>query len=264
MVTIMMGNPDYLSNVTVVIPSFNEEYYIKDIIKHIKAFGLNNIILVNDGSTDDTIEKAKEIDKNIIVIENLHHYGRIKTRLSGLYAVKTEYALILEAPHSIERYDSRYLLNFIKFGIEGNHSLLLPEKDSFRRKETILNFFKPKISSVLKKQYGITLSEPLLDCALIGPSLLEELKKGTLGNDFIMLELIRVATRNYLKIGTYDLGPFVLVQYHHSLLNSIRKNYQLYNYLRIAFPTTRIQNIKDQVIVAIIVFILLRFIETIF
>ncbi|WP_094226959.1 glycosyltransferase [Methanolobus psychrotolerans] len=255
---------DLSSNVTVILPCFNEETYIKGIINSIHSFGLNNIILINDGSADNTTKKAKEADKNIVVIEISNNYGHTKTLLSGMYAVKTEYALIPEYSHNIERYDKRYLLNFIRFGIEGRHSLLLPEKDPFLRKKTIYDFFNPKISSFLRKKYGVILLEPRLDCVLVGPSLLEKIKMGTLGNEFIMLELIRIAARDNLKIGTYNLGPFVPFQYRHSLLDSFRENYQVYNYLRIAFPTTRVQNIKDQIIVAIVIFLLLRIIETIF
>ena len=43
----------------IVIPAFNEEGVIQDVIQEIQAAGYENIIVVDDGSSDKTQEKAK-------------------------------------------------------------------------------------------------------------------------------------------------------------------------------------------------------------
>lgn len=44
----------------IVIPAYNEEKVIKNVIREIREAGYENIIIVDDGSYDDTFEKARE------------------------------------------------------------------------------------------------------------------------------------------------------------------------------------------------------------
>jgi len=45
----------------IVIPAFNEASVIQDVIQEVQSAGYANIIVVDDGSTDDTQSKASEI-----------------------------------------------------------------------------------------------------------------------------------------------------------------------------------------------------------
>ena len=55
--------------ISVVIPLYNEEFSIKDVVDRIPNHRLLEIIIVDDGSTDNSVKKIKEIkDKNIKII----------------------------------------------------------------------------------------------------------------------------------------------------------------------------------------------------
>lgn len=54
-----MTTPSGVSNVWILIPAFNEERVIADVITEIRQAGYNNILIVDDGSRDHTYEVAK-------------------------------------------------------------------------------------------------------------------------------------------------------------------------------------------------------------
>jgi len=246
-----MENPTFLSDVSVVLPCYNEEKSIQDTIKFLQDLGIINILIVNDGSLDNTREKA--IEKNATVINNSYNYGYGTSLITGLYSVNTKYVFISNK----FRFDRKSFFDFIKFGINGNHSLLLSEKQY----EPIYDILIPNIAPALKKKYNVLIPEPSLDCAFIGTPLLEKIKDDTLGKEHIILELIRVASNNNLKIGTYDLKSDSNFNKIKSIKYLLFMRHYLCSYLKIAFPDSRIQNIKDQVIVAVIVYAVLRVFE---
>lgn len=45
----------------IVIPAYNEETVIRDVIREIQNAGYQNIVVVDDGSSDQTYQKAKEV-----------------------------------------------------------------------------------------------------------------------------------------------------------------------------------------------------------
>lgn len=53
------------SNIWIVIPGLNEEKYIADVLKKVRNH-LNNIIVVNDGSTDKTARIAKRYTDHVL------------------------------------------------------------------------------------------------------------------------------------------------------------------------------------------------------
>jgi glycosyltransferase involved in cell wall biosynthesis len=73
-------------NIWIVIPVFNESKVIKRIIKSIQKEGFNNIIIVDDGSIDDTYAKAKGTDS--IVIRHIINRGKGAATQTGLDAAK--------------------------------------------------------------------------------------------------------------------------------------------------------------------------------
>ena len=71
--------------ISIVIPLYNEEYSIKDVVDRIPNHRLLEIIIVDDGSTDNSVKKIKEIkDKNIKIIQHEKNQGYGAALLSGL------------------------------------------------------------------------------------------------------------------------------------------------------------------------------------
>lgn len=70
----------------ILIPAFNEESVIQDVIKEVRDAGYENIIIVDDGSSDNTYEKAK-----ITGATALHHKinrGQGAATKTGIEAAK--------------------------------------------------------------------------------------------------------------------------------------------------------------------------------
>lgn len=70
----------------IVIPAFNEASIIQDVIDETKKSGYENIILVDDGSSDNTFQKAKE--KNVIALRHKINRGKGAAVKTGIEAAK--------------------------------------------------------------------------------------------------------------------------------------------------------------------------------
>ncbi len=83
-------------NVTAVIPAYNEEHTIADVVMCVKSIGkIQKVIVVSDGSTDSTAEIARECGAEVIELnENVGKGGAIK---AGINECGTEIILFLDA-----------------------------------------------------------------------------------------------------------------------------------------------------------------------
>lgn len=84
------------SKVSVLIPVFNVEKYIKDSVQSIRNQTYKNIeiIVIDDGSTDDTfgvVAKIAESDKRIKLFKNEKNIGIVKTLNRALELSTGEY-----------------------------------------------------------------------------------------------------------------------------------------------------------------------------
>lgn len=57
-----MNSPN---NICIIIPVYNEERTIQKVIKKVQSYGYN-LLIVNDGSTDKTLDKIKELTNDYI------------------------------------------------------------------------------------------------------------------------------------------------------------------------------------------------------
>lgn len=83
-------------NVTAIIPAYNEEMTIANVVNCLKKVDkIQNIIVVSDGSTDRTAAIARECGANVIELkENVGKGGAIK---AGVNECGTEIILFLDA-----------------------------------------------------------------------------------------------------------------------------------------------------------------------
>ena len=90
-------------NITIVIPAFNEEASIGEVVKMLKAeFQEAELIVINDGSSDQTEEKAAASGANVICHDkNLGYGASLKT---GTRAATRDYILFCDGDgqHSVE------------------------------------------------------------------------------------------------------------------------------------------------------------------
>ena len=85
---------------TVIIPVYNEEKTLEEIVRRVKNTGLvNEILIVDDGSTDGTKEILKSFagDPLIRVLSSDKNQGKGAAVRRGILEAKSEYALIQDA-----------------------------------------------------------------------------------------------------------------------------------------------------------------------
>jgi glycosyltransferase involved in cell wall biosynthesis len=78
----------------IVLPAFREEKAIEKVIKDVKAEGYNNIIVIDDGSSDKTYQKAK--NSEVITLRHPVNRGKGAATQTGIDA-----ALLLDAEYIV-------------------------------------------------------------------------------------------------------------------------------------------------------------------
>jgi len=101
--------------IAILIPAYNEEANIQRVIKKCLPFKLD-LIVINDGSTDKTLEKVKAF-KKIKILSHLKNQGKGKSLQTGFnYALKKDYqgVITLDADDQHETQEIPLFLKEIK------------------------------------------------------------------------------------------------------------------------------------------------------
>src|SRR5690606_13489679 len=86
--------------ISVVLPAYNAELYIKEAIDSVLAQTFTNfeLIILNDGSTDKTEEIILSYqDSRIVYVKNEHNLGLIGTLNKGMALAKGKYIARMDA-----------------------------------------------------------------------------------------------------------------------------------------------------------------------
>ncbi|MBP9759368.1 glycosyltransferase [Candidatus Dojkabacteria bacterium] len=119
-------------NVTAIIPAYNEEKNILQVLNCLKQIPeLNEIIVIDDGSTDRTVEYAKSV-KNVRVESNTKNLGKTKSILKGIKLSSFDSILMVDADLvGLNKSHILELIDTYKMGIDmvildyGNQEYLL-------------------------------------------------------------------------------------------------------------------------------------------
>lgn len=68
----------------IVLPAFGEDRIIKEVVNNVREAGYNNIIVVDDGSSDNTFQKAKET--GVFTIQHVINRGKGAATQTGIDA----------------------------------------------------------------------------------------------------------------------------------------------------------------------------------
>jgi glycosyltransferase involved in cell wall biosynthesis len=104
-------------NLSIVIPVYNEVGNVREIVKRVQAQQLaNEIIVVDDGSTDGTRDILQELDgkDNLRVILHSHNQGKGAAVVTGMNAARGDILLIQDADLEYDPRDYPKLLQPIQ------------------------------------------------------------------------------------------------------------------------------------------------------
>lgn len=112
-----------MNKITVVIPAYNSEKTLGDVYKKIPKDLVDEIIVVDDGSKDKTVEVARELGlKPIFHKKNLGYGANQKTLYTHALKTGAKYIIML---HPDGQYDPKDLPKFIDALRDGKGDLIL-------------------------------------------------------------------------------------------------------------------------------------------
>ena len=105
-----------IKKISIIIPIYNEQNNIINLIEEIRIALKNNInyeiIVVNDGSDDNTLKVLESIKKNVIVINHKKKYGQSIGLKTGIIHAKNECIVTLDGDGQNDPVD---ILKLIKY-----------------------------------------------------------------------------------------------------------------------------------------------------
>lgn len=93
------------SKISVIIPLYNSEKFIKNCVDSVLNQSYKNIelIVINDGSTDDSLEICKRIKDNRLLLISQNNFGAPSARNNGLKNATGEYIMFLDSDDVLEK-----------------------------------------------------------------------------------------------------------------------------------------------------------------
>jgi glycosyltransferase involved in cell wall biosynthesis len=110
--------------ISVVVGVFNETEGIGEFIKNLcevlqKTKITYEVIIVDDGSTDSTLDKLKEhitVKENLVAVELLKNYGQVKALSAGMSVARGRWIIMMDGDM---QHDPSYISTFIEKNKEG-------------------------------------------------------------------------------------------------------------------------------------------------
>lgn len=112
-----------MEKILIIIPAYNEEGNIKSVYEKCKTVGIYDILVINDGSNDNTLKILQENKiPHVNLIKNLGIGGAVQTGYKYAYSNNYDYAIQFDGDgqHNIE-----YVKNMITSMKEGNFDFVI-------------------------------------------------------------------------------------------------------------------------------------------
>ena len=188
------------SDILVCIPAYNESSVIAEVISGLRKLGFLHILIINDGSTDQTEEVAREA--GAMVITHLINRGAGAASQTGIhFARQNGYGYVLQLDGDGQHYleDADALIQCME---EGNFDLVigsrfLLKEHEIPRKRILYN----KISNLFTNWFCIgNFTDSQSGFRLLNRKAIEELQL-TLDGFGYCSEMIFIAEKGGLRIG---------------------------------------------------------------
>ena len=117
--------------VSVVIPTYNGEQFIKDCLLSISKQKVpHEVIVIDDISTDKTAEIAKEMGAKVLI--NEVHKGQVAGKNTGIQNMEGEYFVTIDQD---DRFKDDALLNLVNELETNNADIVMAKLEDFTNKE---------------------------------------------------------------------------------------------------------------------------------
>ena len=134
-------------SVSVLIPAFNEEDSIKETVETVLKSDYKNIreiLILNDGSTDKTLEIAKELERKhpLVKVIDKKNSGKADSLNYGINIAKGELIAVVDADSYPDERAIRLMAGFFEDEKTGavTTRILVREKDNFLRKMQAIEY----------------------------------------------------------------------------------------------------------------------------
>jgi UDP-N-acetylglucosamine---dolichyl-phosphate N-acetylglucosaminyltransferase len=104
----------------VIIPAYNEATIIQDVIWEIQGAGFSDIIVVDDGSADETYQKAREIE-GVVALKHFINRGKgaaVKTGIEAARLSNADIVVTLDGDGQHNPQDIAKMIAFIEQGYD--------------------------------------------------------------------------------------------------------------------------------------------------
>ncbi len=190
----------------IVIPCYNEEKVIGDVIRDIKKEGWKNIVVVDDGSFDKTSDKAKE--EKAYVLRHILNRGKGAAVKTGLEFVKSQNADVVVTIDGDGQNNPKEIKKLVKKIEEGFDVVMGTRFEKKKNKIPLFNRLANKFANFfIFFVYGLMVSDSQSGFRAYNKRALELLNLKMDRYEFDS-EVIREIARNKLKYAEVPIDVF--------------------------------------------------------
>lgn len=169
-----------MKSITIIIPAYNEAESFEDIKKCMSQVIKDNpnyswmFLLINDGSTDHTLQLMKELhnnDNHYHYIDLSRNYGKEIAIMAGIDHVVTDAAIIMDADMQHPTNVIPEMLRYWEEGYDDIYAQRLTSNESFLKQNTSKLYYK-----ILQKSTNIPIQKDTGDFRLLDKKCIEALK----------------------------------------------------------------------------------------
>jgi len=112
-----------MKKIVVLVPAYNEQAVIADVLHDIKQAGYPDIIVVDDGSSDQTYQRAQQV-AGVITLRHFINRGKGAAMKTGIEATKILEADIVVTMDGDGQHDPKDIARMVQLVSEGNDVVL--------------------------------------------------------------------------------------------------------------------------------------------